>query len=1531
MEASADELADDLAAYDGLSIAALNTPTSTVISGPTDQVAAVAEAWVQRGRKTKALTVSHAFHSVLMEPMLEEFEEQISSLTFHQPTLPLISNLTGEPAGAEIATPAYWARHIRQPVHFAPAITHLAPDTGVFLELGPDPVLATATQRTLDHEVTEEPADSPPLVLAALNRRQPDVGAFTQALARLHVAGRDVEWPGWFPADAAPRTVPLPTYAFQREWYWLNSGSSVGDVGAAGLRRVEHGLLPAAVALADGGLLLSGRVTATGDHAWLADHRIGDAVLVPGAALVEWALRAADEAGCGGVDELVLQAPLVVPEAGAVQIQVVVGAAEPGEPRPRDIWLHSRPDRADRPLEATPWTCHARGTLSPRPADSPAGTATELWPPTGATPLATDGFYERVAGAGYGYGPAFQGVRAVWRDGDALLAEIELPDGAGDRDGFGIHPALLDAALHPGLLLDEQGPDDGQVWLPFSWSGVTLWATGATTVRTRLTPLADPDSPHSDERGVRVELVDASGAPVLSVSSVAMRRADLSRLAPHAAQETEGQFVLEWTPLPTAAAPESADEQTARDRGWTVLGPDAFSVAAADSCHADTKALLAALDAGAPPPDAAVVCVPARSGADAAEALATTGRILGLLRDWLAEPRLTATRLVVVTRGAVPADAHGDEAVDVEGATVWGLMRSAQTENPDRFLLVDLDPGEYDEAITVRLAHAVSAALAHDEPQTAVRGRRVLVPRLVRAGGSLPVPTDGRAWRLGLTATGTVENVTVVPSPAAEAALGAGEVRIAVGAAGVNFRDVLIALGMYPGGADLAGSEGAGSVLEVGPEVTHLAVGDRVMGVFDGTFGPVAVADARMLVHVPEGWDDVRGAAVPVTFLTAWFGLRELGRLRPGESVLVHAATGGVGTAAVQIARHVGAEVFATASPGKHGVLAEMGIDAAHRASSRDLAFEEAFRQATGGRGVDVVLNSLAGEFTDASLRLLAEGGRFVEMGKTDVRDGAELALEYPKLADYHMFDLVPDAGPERVGRMLLELRKLFVDAVLKPAPVRAWPLTRAREALRYVSGARHVGKVVLRPPAALDPDGTVLVTGGTGALGALVAEHLVRSGRTRHVVLTGRRGPDAPGAAELVERLAGLGATAHVVSADVTDMAAVSAVVAAVDPAHPLTGVVHAAGVVDDGVVPELSGERLGGVWGPKAAGAYHLHRATVHLPLAVFVVLSSAAGSLGSAGQANYAAANAFCDALVAHRRAQGLAGLSVGWGLWAESSGMAGGLSETDLARMARSGMGALSSERGLALFDSTLADGRPHLVAADIDPRALAAGPPGTLPAVLRALVADVAAAGTGKVRRTAAAAVAAEPEDWRGRLAGLSAAEQQRALLALVRGHVATVLGHADADAVPADAAFKDLGFDSLTAVELRNRLGTATGLRLPPALIFDYPRVGVLADELRGRVAPPPGHATDEVTDVEPVLDGLARLAETLGAATGLTDGDAGAVTARLEGLLAEWKANRAPAAHGLDSARGINSADKLDAASADELLDIIDSELGAP
>ncbi|MCQ8195567.1 type I polyketide synthase, partial [Streptomyces rugosispiralis] len=889
---------------------------------------------------------------------------------------------------------------------------------------------------------TFEEAGIPAVTVPTLRRDHGGRAQLLHSLAQAFTAGIDVDWRAAFPADPAPRTVELPTYAFQRRRYWATATGGVGDVGAAGLQRVEHPLLRAAVGLADGGLVLTGRVSATAGDGWLADHVVAGASLVPGAALVEWVLRAADEAGCGRIEELALQVPLVLPDSGGLRVQIVVGeAAEDGR---REVRVYSRPDRDAEPGADPDWVSHAQGVLSPPTAPSAAEELAGPWPPEGAKPMDVEDFYEHATASGYAYGPSFQGVRAVWRDGADLLAEVALPEAAGDADGFGIHPALLDAALHPMLLAaDIEATDDGGMRLPFAWNGVSLWATEATTVRVRL-------SPHQDgvagERGVRVVVADGMGAPVLTVGSLTMRPADPRQLRSVGGRGVDGLFTLDWIPVPDVPDADASD--TTR---WVVLGEDALHLAEEPGlggggvvAHPGLEALVAALDDGAPPPAFAVTYLPAVGGpavagaaGRAADGLVAVGHALQLVRGWLAEPRLADARLVVVTRGAVsigaPEDGAPEDGAPEDGAPeggaleggdlergdsgggelnlaaagLWGLLRSAQAEHPDRFVLLDLHQAT-DPAVG-EVADAVVRAVRADEPQVALRTGRLVAPRLMRARA-----TDG---------------------------------------------------------ADETESGG----------------------------------------------------------------------------------------------------------------------------------------------------------------------------------------------------------------------------------------LT----------------------PAGLDPDGTVLITGGTGLLGGLVAEHLVRTWQVEHLVLVSRRGSDAPGAPELAERLNDLGARVRIAAVDVTDADAVADAVAGIDPAHPLTGVIHAAGLLDDAVVTSQTREQVARVWAAKATAAAHLHTATADLPLRMFVMFSSAAGVVGNAGQAGYAAANAFVDALVAQRRALGLPGLSLAWGLWARASEMTGHMGRADLTRLR--GMRPLSSERGLALLDAACRCANPLMVAVDFDPAGVAGE---ELPAVLRGLV-------SGRIRRRAA--------------------------------------------------------------------------------------------------------------------------------------------------------------------------------------------------
>ncbi|MGW2895274.1 SDR family NAD(P)-dependent oxidoreductase, partial [Streptomyces sp. NPDC001212] len=1167
---------DEVTPYlrDEVSIAALNGPTSVVVSGVEGAVLELAARFEAEGRKATMLRVSHAFHSPLMDPMLDEFRAVAEGLSYTAPVIPVVSNLTGSLAGAEeLCSAEYWVRHVREAVRFADGVATLE-EQGVttFLELGPDGVLSAMVQESLtgDDNVT----------IPVLRKDRDEETTALLARAGLYTRGIGGGWQDLL-AGTGARRVDLPTYAFQYQWFWpTGRAAATGDVRAAGLGSAEHPLLGAAVELAAGqGVLFTGRLSLT-SHPWLAGHAVMGTVLLPGTALLEMAVRAGDEVGCDRVEELTLAAPLVLPERGALQVQVAV--AVPDDSGRRVVGVYSRPEGADE----SSWAQHAAGVLAPGATAPDQGFDTEVWPPRDAEPLDTEDCYQAFAEAGFAYGPLFQGLRAVWRRGDELFAEVALPEeDSGEAAEFGLHPALLDSALHA-TMLGAAGAEegDGGGALPFSWEGVALHASGASALRVRLAPAGD--------NALSVNAVDPAGAPVVTVDRLLTRTVTGDQLK-SAGEDQNTLFGVDWMPVAGTGA--------ARPASVAVVGDDPFGLADALTgsgltvgTAADLTVLSASSDAAVPD----MVLVPV-AGVPVAGVLddgslpdgdelpgavrEVTARVLALLQQWPGEEALAASRLVFVTRGAVAVDGGGT--MDLAASAVWGLVRSAQTENPGCFGLLDLDP-----AVAASSAGLVEALMAGaEEPQLALRGAEVVAARLARYGAT----SDATA---------------------------------------------------------------------------------------DGTSG---------------------------TFRTT----------------------------------------------------------------------------------------------------------------------------------------------------------------------------------------------------------GTVLVTGGTGGLGRLLARHLVATHGVRSLLLASRSGLEADGASKLVAELEELGAEVTVRACDVADREAVAALVAAAPQDRPLSAVVHTAGVLDDGVVGSLTPDRLATVLRPKADAVWHLHEATRGLDLDAFVVYSSVAGVFGGAGQANYAAANAFLDALMARRRADGLPGVSLAWGPWEQDSGMTGTLSDAEADRLARSGMPPLTVGQGHALFDAVVAGDRALALPVRLDLAVLRAR--GDVSALLRGLIRVPA-------RRAAARGAAPSADTLTRQLAGLGAQEQEEVLLKLVRGQAAAVLGHRDGSAIGAERQFQELGFDSLTAVEFRNRLNAATGLRLPATLLFDYPTTADVVRHLRGRLV------TDDQAGAGSVLSALDALEKAI-AGLSLDDADEHRrVTGRIEVLRTKWAELGRTDSSGEDSSK-----DDLDGASDEDMFALLDDELG--
>ncbi|MEV6109185.1 type I polyketide synthase [Streptomyces sp. NPDC051940] len=690
VQASEDEVRPLLT--DAVSLAAVNSPTSVVVSGDEDEALAIGEHFKAQGRKATRLKVSHAFHSPLMEPMLKDFAAVAESVTFAEPRLTCVSTVTGDQT-TDWTSPEYWVNQVREAVRFTDAVTSLhAMGVTRFLELGPDGILTGLLQQNLDPEDIT-------VAGAAARKDRPEPQALVGALAQLHVSGAPVDWPAYFDRTGA-RRIDLPTYPFQRTRYWMTAPASAGGAADAGQTALDHPVLRAVVPLPDdGGAVLTGRISAA-THAWIADHDVLGRVLLPGTGFVELALQAGERTGCPVLEELTLHAPLILPERGGMAVQVVAGAAD--DSGRRTVTVHSRPD--DEP--DLPWLRHAEGVLAEAPADAPAARA-EAWPPPGATPIPVESAYPDLADLGYHYGPAFQGLKAAWRRGDDLYAEVALPEGehpAARR--FGLHPALLDAAMHVGLLDIPGREGGGQTLLPFAWNGVTLHAAGADALRVHLAPVAQQD-------GLTLAVTDAQGHPVLAVESLLSRPVSSEQLG--ATGPDDALLHITWQPA--AATSGTAPEWIEWDEAAAL--PDDAVV----------------------PPLCVLYCADKPSPDPLSDVRAGTGRVLAVVQQWLAQERFAQSTLAVVTRGAV-ATADGEN-VAVEQAPVWGLVRAAEAENPGRFVLVDTDDG-------------VGAALASGEPEVAVRGGQLLVPRLTRLHlpdelPDLPLDPDGTVLITGGT------------------------------------------------------------------------------------------------------------------------------------------------------------------------------------------------------------------------------------------------------------------------------------------------------------------------------------------------------------------------------------------------------------------------------------------------------------------------------------------------------------------------------------------------------------------------------------------------------------------------------------------------------------------------------------------------------------------------------------------------------------------------------------------------------------
>ena len=1446
--------------YPRVSVGAYNG-RNTVLSGPGEDLEQIVAACSQDATRCTWLETSHAFHSEMLDPVLDEFETFAGQFEFAPPALPLVCNRTGAVLTADTPIDAqYWRKHSRQPVQFTESVATVAAlGCSVLMEIGPQPILTAAALQTWPE------ARPAPTTIVSLRKGANAQRQITEALAAAYISGHR-------PDFGARRHTPghileLPTYPFQRRRYWPKTSglSGMGSDGAS-----ASGILGSAKDLASGDTVYSS-VLSVRTQPWLSHHVIYGTVVVPGATYAAMALAAAGAPA--RVKDVFFYEPIILPEKSARDVQLTMHPADGGW----TFQVHSRPYG----VRDAEWSLNADGTVISGTDTEPS--AQEPSAPDGA-PTGIDEAIERLTRTSpqqlfdtfndmeLAWGPTWSGsLKSLWV-GSAAKAAESAAEAAGETGGEAIgdiavgeelaehlggepiHPVLLDLCTgvafpaFPALLAVEHGVSD--LFLPLRYGQVEIRERMPRRFYCRARWHAG--SVEGETQVFDIEFLDRDGRRLGGISEFTVKRAPREALLRGLGGDaTRLLYALGWQ---ETAAPEPDDlpGDTAAAAGtWLIAGDDELAAAVPGAVTVDPsadaqvwqRAFAESAERGTP-----VAGIVYRSSGNAGAEEPTdelTGRLEAEIGALLAaahtalneaKPSLSGG-LWIVTERAVATEPG--EPVDPVQTALWGIGRTVVAEQPTlRCRLVDIDasadPADW-------LARMLGSAVT--EPEIAIRRGKFLVPRLLHwaRSGQLPMPrTDD--YVLAPTERGAIDNLRLTETevdPPAE-----NEVQVRVEAAGLNFRDVLNVLGLYPGDPGPIGGDLCGVVTEIGSAVTGFDVGQRVFGSMQGAFASRLNVPAPLLAPVPAGVDPVGAATLPAAALTARLAF-DWARLKPGDRVLIHAASGGVGMAAIQLARHHGATVFATASAHKRATLRDMGVEYVY--DSRTTDFADQILADTNGEGVDVVLNSLTNEgFIEATVRATAQGGRFAEIAKRDIWTPEQMAAVRPDI-DYGVIalDVTMTTDPDHIKKLMTELSEGLAVGQWTPVPAEVYPLTEARSAFRRMQQARHIGKIVVQMPKPLRPraDRSYLVTGGLGALGLHTAAYLAQLG-AGDIVLTSRRSPDAEAEQAIAAIAERFHCRIHVFCADVGEEGELRDLLARIRAElPPLAGVAHLAGVLDDALLPQQDLDRFRTTLRPKAIAAHLLHRLTRDEDLDFFILFSSASAVLGSPSQANYACANALLDGLAAQRRAAGLQATAINFGPWGQG-GMA--TSQAAVANLSAQGLMPLEPTAALAALGEVVRQGAGQATVLKANWQRAAKMLGGMRPPLLDQVLprGDEAPTGDSELLR---------------QLEELPAAARVNFVTEFLQREVQGFLRLAQPPA--STSRFLDLGTDSLMAVELRNRLFGQFGGKfdISPTAVFDYPSIGELAAHLVSQLPD-----TDAPSaPAEPAAEGPAAPAET--------------------------------------------------------------------
>ena len=1280
-----------------------------------------------------------------------------------------------------------------------------------------------------------------PALIASLRKERDDWEQLLEGVSALFLAGAEIDWRGAARGERR-EIVDLPTYPFQRQRHWFQAKPRPATVAVGDA--AHHPTLGRALASPLPQKQFELRLSASAPT-FINDHRIGGIVLLPAAAGLEMAVAAAAAIfghGPHAIEDLVLREAMIFADDARI-VQTIVDPMLNGASR---FQIQSKSEHTDE------WTLHYEGNL--RPAAAPSSEQPEPFAEIAARcreVVPVDDLYELLSLQGVAFGPGFRVVRELRRGACEAWSSIALTEESGADRRYGIHPILLDGCLQTVLTALFPDADPDALYLPIGMRRFRAFSSLATGGRVHavLEPGTRPGAP---VLRANVNLYSRDDSLAAAFEGIEFQRVGKDTLM-HQARGRTGGWLYERVWVPAPPSPATARQTTSRvvlaDRGGIGAALVDALAARGDKCllrstaHGDGETDMAAARASwrrwrEECGDISGVidlrwldCAPDASGAPSLQALVRDS--ISLIKAVIAENDGRPARLWVVTRGAQPA---GDirSPLSPLASAAWGLTWSAALEHPELLAVcVDLDPASDADEITKLVSEFDQDGR---EDKVALRGRERLVARLRgrdRDAGAKALTPQG-PYRLESTRQGTVDGLVVVS--VGRRGPGRGEIEIRVQATGLNFRDLLNVLNLYPGDAGPLGGECAGEVVRVGPGVSDIREGDRVVAMASGCFASHIIAKRELVQRTPRGFTAEEAAGLPIAYLTAGYALEEVAQLRGSDRVLIHAAAGGVGLAAVHLALRAGAEIFATAgSEVKRARLRALGV--AHVLDSRDDTFDAEISRLTDGRGVDVVLNSLSGSFIDASFRATARRGRFIEIGKRGIWTHARVR-ELGRDIDYHIVDLgdASERQPERIGKLFSRLMADLAEGALPALPVTAFALEEASAAFRHMMQARQIGKIVVThrrttPGPLIRPDGQYVITGGLSGLGLETAAWLVERG-AKHISLVGRRGADSPDAVAIARRLSAAGAQVSMTSVDVGDGEALGAFLAERRVAGPpLRGVIHAAGVIDDAAFASQDWPRFERVLRPKVGGAQNLDRLTREDPLDWFVMFSSAASLLGSPGQANYAAANTILDVIAHERRRLGRPALSIDWGPWAWVGMTASPLMKE---RLAASGLIPFASAKALGAMDIAMGADAAQIgvIAADWT-QFLKRRDQHTLPPPY---FADVSA------HKTWVETSRAEPKPV-AKLRDIleDAAPSWRRVLVrkFIRETAFRVLGLTEANGAGDGAPLSEVGLDSLLAVELRNILGKSLGISLSATLLFDHPTIEALSEFLWNEMREP--------------------------------------------------------------------------------------------